>query len=61
MINLTQSQQTHSLKILDQEKDVFKSVDTNLLNDVNVSDMNALESNLGESEPRGKNNISDNF
>ena len=61
MINLTQSQQTHSLKILDQEKDVFKSVDTNLLNDVNVSDMNALESNLGESEPRGKNNVSDNF
>jgi hypothetical protein len=48
------------LNILHQEKDVFKSVDTNLLNDINVSDMNALESNLGESEPRSKNNLNEN-
>lgn len=33
-------------------KDVFKSSDTNLLGEVNLSDMNILSSNLGESEPR---------
>lgn len=33
-------------------KDVFKSSDTNLLGEVNLSDMNVLSSNLGESEPR---------
>ena len=33
-------------------KDVFKSTDTNLLGDVNLSDMNVLSSNLGNSEPR---------
>ena len=55
---LTQSQQSTSLRQLGnlQEKDVFKSVDTNLLNDINLSEMNALGSNLGESEPRSKNN-----
>ena len=33
-------------------KDVFKSSDTNLLGDVNISDMNLVSSNMGESEPR---------
>ena len=36
--------------------DVFKSSDTNLLNDVNLSDMNVLSSNFAESEPRNKYN-----
>ena len=33
-------------------KDMVQSSDTNLLNDVNLSDLNALGSYIGESEPR---------
>jgi hypothetical protein len=33
-------------------KDIFQSNDTNLLGDINLSDMNVMSSQMGESEPR---------